>query len=259
MAARKFKEQWLALGDLRPHPRVQRQRFDEAWARKIAADFDPDQVGSLSVLRVPNRSHYWVFDGMHRQWAATEVLGSEQKVPCHVYDGLSDEQCAEITLGLNNRKSWRAIDKFAQRVIAKEPVAVDMNRIVQKLGLKIGEQPTPDTIRAVTACEWVYRKCSPSVFERTLTVLHNAWSDQWEAFDGALIKGVGIFLEKYGEEIREDHFSKRLTMHNSPVRLVGHARELSKVSRKSLPRAVTEILVREYNTKLRGSNRIAGE
>lgn len=247
----RFSVEWLPLSLLETHPRVQR-KFDEAWARKIAANFDPDEVGTLSVLKVLMRGkvHYWVFDGQHRKWAASESLGADQKVPCNVHEGLSDEECAKRAHGLNNRKSWRAIDSFVNR-IRFDTTAQDINRIIQKCGLKVSDQPAPGTVRAVVACEWLYKKCSAEALERALRVLKGCWGSHYEALDQSMIRGMGLFLEKHGAEIDEKHLLRRLTAHGNPVRFLGHARELSKVTHKSLPRAIVEILREEYNKKLR--------
>lgn len=251
MAVRRFKCEWLMLSDLDTHPRVQRE-FDEVHARKIAAGFDPDQFGTLSVLKaeVRGKVSHWVFDGQHRKWAASEAIGADQRVPCNVYEGLSEEDCAKIAHGLNTRKAWRAIDSFLNRV-RFDATAQAINAIIHKNGLKVAMALHPGCIRAVVACEWLYLKCSPKVLERSLAILKESWGQYPEAFDNALIRGMGLFLEQYGDGIDEPHFVRRLTAHGNPLRFIGHARELARVAHKTLPRAVVEILREEYNKKLR--------
>jgi len=248
-AAIKFKTEWVQLRGLRTHPRVQRD-FIESHAKKLARDFDPDKFGTISVNRVQGQD-YQVFDGQHRIWACQAALGSDQKVPCHVYENLSDDECARITHGLNSKKSWTAIDTFRNAVTARDPVAADINRIISGLGLKVNKQPRAGSVRAVVACTWLYTRCSPQILERTLSILNQSWRQYPEAFDAAFIRGLGLLLNQHGNTIDESHFVRRLTGHGNPLRFLGHARELSRVANKSLPRAVVEVLREEYNKKLR--------
>lgn len=256
MGAHRFRSERIPVADLKPHPRVQRM-FDETHAKKLADSFDQDQLGTLSVLKViaNQKSHYYVFDGQHRRWAAEQAAGPDRRLPCNVYEGLSDEDCARISAGINGSKAWTAIDKFINR-IKFDDVAKKIAAIVEKNGLKISAQPTPGVVRAVVACEWVYVKCSPDALDRALRVLKESWGTWSEAFDSSLIKGLGLFLERYGSAIDERHLVRRLTVYGNPLRFIGHARELSVVAHKTMPRAVMMIFVEEYNKKMRGQNRI---
>lgn len=253
MKKHRFKVEWIALKNLRVHPRVQRV-FDEAHARRMAADFDIDGLGTLSVVKINDR--YFVFDGQHRRWAAIDVFGEDTTVPCHVYEDLTDKECAAIALRLNKTKAWRAIDTFLQRVLKGDTVAVDINRIIQRHGLKVANAFSPGIVRAVTACEFTYLKCSPAVFDRTLRLLKEAWGQEAEAFDQTLIKGLGMFLERHEGEIDEPHLLRRLIGHVKPISLMGNVRQFAKISQTTVTRAAEEMFCREYNKGLRGARRL---
>jgi hypothetical protein len=256
-ATAKYTIKWFHLRDLRPHPRVQRD-YDDVHAKRIAADFDPDRFGTPSIIHAPGKAYYWIFDGQHRVAAAKIALGPDQRVPCAVYEeGIPEEKLAVIARGLNTIKRWRAIDDFRVRVLGKDPVALEINRIIEGHGLKISRQPGPSLVRGVVACEWVYKRISPAILDRALGVLHESWTKQGEALDANLVKGMGLFLSQYGDKIDDRHLVKRLMAHGNPLRLLGHARQLRQVAHMEVPRAVSKILFEEYNKRLRDINKLS--
>lgn len=245
----RFKHEWIQLDRMSPHPTVQRE-FRKPHADWIAANFDPDCFGELYVVPEAKRAgYYWVFDGQHRLVAAITVLGAGQKVYCRVYEDRPIEELAKIALGINSPKAWRAIDRFIQRVNAREPLALSIQGIATRHGLRIAAHPGSGVVRASTACDWVMQKAGgEGALERTFSILHGAWGDDQEAYDANLIRGVALLVNRYNGELADKSLVEKLKKHTGPARLLGRARDFSKVLGVKVPRAVAQVMANDYNS-----------
>jgi hypothetical protein len=250
------KSQHLSLfvRDLKPHPEVQRE-FKPGWARQLRDDFDPDKFGEIAVVKqeVKGIVSYLVFDGQHRTWAAREVLGENQRVPCIVYTDMPIERQAELFLGRSNSKSLRALDKFKMAVKAKRPVQTRINHIVTGMGLKIDHYYGAGTVRSVAALEKVFERWGEDTLIRTISVVRAAWSKEAEAYDGVIIRAIGYLLYHFDAEIEDSELSRKLARAGGPNRMIGSARDHSKTMGIAVERAAAEWALNLYNKGRRTS------
>lgn len=197
---------WIALGLIRVNPRAQRE-FRKSHAEEYASDFDFEGFG-FPVLNKRD-GHYYAVDGQHRI-AALRMLGfgPEQQIQCEVYDGLTEEQEAELFLKRSNQRAIRLIDKFRIAVLAGRPDECEVDRTVRSVGLTVSQNS--DGIQAVTALMRIYRLGGSQVLARTLSVLRDAYGGHPAALRGQIIEGAGFVAQRYNGQLPDSRFVERL-------------------------------------------------
>lgn len=230
----------LALKSLATDPDVQRS-LDTRRVDKIAEDFDPNALGVITVSHRGGGT-YFVVDGQHRAAAARIVKGDDWKISCRVFDGLSLEEEAGMFRLLNNTARVGALDLFRVRVIEGEKVAVYVDEMLTRHGLRVG----PGAFMAVTAAERIYNR-DPMALERTLGVTVRAWGREGAAVDGRIIEGVGLVFARYGDAIDADSLGERLARNSDAASLIGRAHTFREMIKKSVVQCIAEIVVEIYN------------
>lgn len=243
----------IPLGKLSVHPTVQRA-FRPKWAQKIAKTFDESAFDVLWVNR--QGKNLQIFDGQHRAEASKIYLGDGWEVvevPCRIYDNLDTATLATLTGGKNNSLNWTAIAEFRRAVLANDPVAVAISKMLRGLGLKVREDSRPDTVRAVKALRDVYGWApdGPSLLTMTVAFLHEAWPEDQDALHQCMIRGAALFFRKHGGEIDLPGFLHRLRAYDSATVVLGKARNYAASTGVGIPQAVLATLQRTYNTKRR--------
>jgi uncharacterized protein DUF6551 len=245
----RYAVQWLRIGDLVPHPLIQRP-YDKAWAEQIAEQFDPDKFGQLEVI--PYREKYRVFYGQHRLAAARMRFGDDQKVPCHVHDaGLTIEAQATLVLGLDRVKGWTRIQTWRVRALAKDPQVVAIQAILEEQGLVVENNAKKGVVRAVSALESVYRHSGAPGLTRVLTILSQAYQREPDAYDAILLKGVGLLVSTVGAKLDDADLIRKMSRESGAGRLAASARDYAKSSGLSTERAMAHRLVTLYNKNRR--------
>ena len=198
----------IKVGDIRIDCDAQRDVTKQS-VKTLASNFNPDLMG---IIVVSHRDGvYWVMDGQHRVLALKEVLGDdadEWPVIAECYEGLNEEQEAEMFLSLNNRKTVSAFDKYKVGVTAKRQVPEDIERIVTAHGLRTSRDGKAGSISAVTALQAVYTLEGYKLLSRTLSVISAAWDATiWDSF---IIKGVARFLNRYQLRVKDERLTRVL-------------------------------------------------
>ena len=204
---------WLKIGQLQAHPRVQR-KFKQPWALEIAATFDLEKLGFLTVSR--HGESWWVVDGQHRL-AALKIFGfsDDDLIQCYVYDGLTEKEEADRFLGLNRRRAVDAISEFRMGVVAGYREECDIDEAVRQQGLRIG-RPDRDSftmarpISAVGSLRKAYRACGLDGLRMMLRVIRDAYGEA--GFEAQIIDGISAAVQRYGDLLEEDRLVKGLTL-----------------------------------------------
>lgn len=240
----KTRHAFLLARDLRPHPLVQRE-FDGVRARSIRDRFDPDKFGTLAVST--EAGAYFVWDGQHRLWAAIEVLGPDQKLPCEIYENIPVARLADLFLGRSDTKSVRTIDKFKIAVLARRMPETRVAEIVEEMGMSVGNSYKVGVIRAPKALVSIFALGGEPLLRRTLRVARDAWSGDIDAFDGTILRAVGRVLHQFTSEINDSDLANKLAKHGTPGRMLGAARDHAKAMSIHVERAAIERVINIYN------------
>ena len=137
--------QWLKVGLLNVDHAYQRQRLYEPQVRAIAREFNWAFFGALTVKQRDGK--YYVTDGQHRLAAAIR-RGDIPSVPCSITESAGIEEEARSFVNTNsNRKTVSAYDKYRAMVVAKNPVHVGIESMLNDRGLHVAQS---DSTLAVT-------------------------------------------------------------------------------------------------------------
>lgn len=186
-------------------PRFNRD-FDERRAQAMGRALDLSLIGA-PVLSAREDGTFVVVDAQHRV-GACKFAGYDQPILCEVVHGLTLDQEASLFLRLNeNRKSVGGFDKFKAQLVAKNPVALDIEKTLKRVGLRVVKAPAKNGVMAIKALERVYHRGN---LIETLTVLFS-WSDgEASFFEGGLIVALSAFLSKYPTQVNRLDLVKKL-------------------------------------------------
>ena len=251
-------------------PRVQRS-LDRARARRIADTFDRQAFGFVHVSRRADGSLHLV-DGQHRV-EALRMLGNEEPFSALVYYGLTLDQEARLFLALNEQTAVKSFQKFLARIIAGEPVAVGINEIVARCGLKLVESTRGDDgrVHSTAALERVYlgrgaaarpgkpqdgENTYPGILEKTLQTIIESWGPTHAALQSQIIESVGIVFHRYPDTVEPiDLIDKLAKYPGGPNHLIGTGRAWRDVHGGTVVGAIADVIVQIYN-KHRRSRRL---
>lgn len=225
--------------------------LDPRRVARIAAEFNFDALGTVTVSQRANGDHV-IIDGQHRIEAMKEAGHSSSKVTCRVFSGLALSDEAAMFRLLNNTAKPQYLDLFRVRVVEGEPNAVALNRIAKRHGWAITHTPGDGSLHGIAAFERIYLM-DPAAAETALATVTRAWGHAEAATDGRVLEGVGLVYARYGSAVEADALTDRLARFaGGPGRLLGRARGLREHIGSTLPRAVAEIVVEEYNRRRKG-------
>lgn len=243
---RDHQQVWLRVGDLTvAWPEAQRE-LAEYKAKQIAAAFDPDIFGTLTVSRLPD-GKYHVHDGWTRASAVRIMWGDNATVPVVVIPADSAVRAAQVFDGINGdqRTKPSAMQRFQVRVTGQFPAECAVSSVVECLGLKVSMSQHDGAIRAVGSLLTIYRQFGEDGLRDVLVFLKDAWGLDSAAFDGHLLRGASLWLAQPGL-IKTDRVAKKLAKKFTPGRLLSSAKAARETFGGSLPRSVAAIIQETY-------------
>src|SRR4051812_12748007 len=143
---------------------------------KVRDNFDPALVGTL-VVSERSTGKRFIIDGQPR-WEAMKHQPELTGAPCLIYTGLSRAQEADLFAKLQTqRRGRRSYHRFRAQLIAKEPLAVRVAKVVQECGFVLGVHQETYTMSAIAALEKVY-KIAPEHLADVLMILRDVWGTE---------------------------------------------------------------------------------
>lgn len=258
---------WLRPDVVKVDPIVQRG-FRPAHAAKIAREYDPKLFGLAHVsLRVDGS--YYVLDGQHRVAAAIKAGYGHVPVEFCVHTGLDTAGEAALFRKLNKlRLGVDPLSTFRLRIVARDPIACEIVRIMAAFGLAPAAQSTATIgmVNAVSCLEDIYLgrfagkapspQPLPELLSRTLHTLTLAWGKQRDAFEKTLLLGVAATLHKHNGRCSAERLGQRLSKHGTPAMVIGQIKSYKSIGKVSHSQAAVRVLEEIYNHKVPGSNRL---
>lgn len=184
---------WVNVSDLRINPVAQRE-FSQTWADKLLSEFDPDKLQTPHVHKREDGSLYTV-DGQHGSWAYGEFFGPDQKIEVHLYEGLTEQEEADLFLSLNNKKPVGAMAKFKVGVTAGREIECDIDRIVRANGCTVSHNGADNAISAVGALTTIYNRHGSATLGKTLRIIGDSFAES--GFERPVLLGVAMVLARY--------------------------------------------------------------
>jgi hypothetical protein len=246
--------EWIPLDRVKVNPLAQREQ-NQARVDRLVAEFDLEQLGYPTVNH--REDHYWVIDGAHRIAALKEWLGDDweaQQVQCQTYEGLTEEEEAEVFLKLNDTLAVQAFAKFRIGVQAGRDEETDVDRIVRQCLLRVSQDKGDGAIAAVGTLMRVYRRGGPQSLARTLLIIRDSYGDP--GLEAPVIDGIGLLCHRYNGELDDARLVERLSKaHGGVNALMGKAENLRKQTGNPRNHCVAAAAV-EINNSGRGGKKL---
>lgn len=232
--------------DLKTDHRVQRE-LNPGHVRKLAHGLDLDAIGVVTVSRRKN-GKLVILDGQHRIAALIHEDLGDWPVMCNVYERLTLAQEAALFRRLNNSKRPSAYDDFTKGVVAGDPDCRAIAAAVADAGLHVSRHDEDAGIRAVAALRAIYRAGDRESVLSTLKVMSGAWGIGADSFQGHVLGGVGIVVNRYNGELDLAALRRKLAKYpGGPLGLLGDARGMQRFQGGSVASAAAGVIVATYN------------
>lgn len=230
------------------------RKLSKQWVKEHVDIFDVDQLGYIVVNRRAD-GKYYVVDGQHRVDLMRAVGWGDQRIHAELFDGLTQQEEAELFNARNDRRAVRKFDHFRISVTAGDPRATDITGIVAQAGLIITDANTDGGVTAVDKLEKIYEgggitsaREGRIALARTLTVIKQAWGTSPAGFNGALLHGIGLVQLRYNGAIDQKALAQKLApLKGGAPGLLGNARALREMSGRPVHHCVASIVVDVYN------------
>lgn len=243
-AQRAARLRWVPIAEMKVNPLAQRE-LNPARVDRLANDFDLEQMGFPTVSM--RNGSYYVIDGQHRIEALREIGFGDESIQCQTYEGLSEQEEADMFLKLNDYLAIPAIPKYRAALTAGRSVECDIDRVVRSLGLIVSKDQLPGAIQAVGTLRRVYTRSGPAVLSRTLHLIRDAYGDS--GLDAPVIDGIGMLCQRYNGELDEAAALDRLSRAHGGVNgLLGKAEKLRRETGGHKAHCVAAAAVEIINT-----------
>jgi len=249
---------WLLAAELELAPTAWGRPLRANDVRLIASTFDPDKFGAICVWRrndlAIGHGRYVTIDGQHRL-AAIRLMGyADQRVPSLIYDGLTMETAAELSLGLQERRNLHPLDKHRANLAAHDRRAIEIDKVLARLDLELSYH-TRFTVRGRVSCVaqlyYIWDCLGATGLERVLEVANRAWDGTSPAFASAVLRLIMVLVGAHDGVVDDVHLSQTLSARSPSQWLMRDV-----VPPRSVFSIAQDVAV-EYNRKLRGAARLA--
>lgn len=201
LESRKMKLPISALQVDKYQKKVRKRVVDE-----IVKNFNPAAVGVIHVSQREDGS-LWIFDGQHRTEALSK-LGFEY-VDCLVFTGLTPEQEASGFIGHHAVSKPTKIEEHKGKVFAKDKSALEIERIVGELGLRVVAGGMKDTIQSINTLYDIYEKNGEKVLKRVLNIIKEGFPNDDRPYTVPLLKSLRDLIIKYNKKFDDKWIIKK--------------------------------------------------
>lgn len=235
----------VPIADMRVAAPAQR-RFQKPWAEALASMLDLDKLGK-PVLNHRD-GHWYIIDGQHRV-AALKLYGwGDLSLECECFEGLSQEEEAELFLGLNDARPVSTFQKFRIAITANRVRETDIERTVLAQGLKVAPNKQPGATSAVGALTFVWDNGGAIVLGRTLRILRDAYGGVPGTLSSPLIQGLGMVCIRYDGDFEDTLAVDKLAhLMGGANGLMSNAYAVREQTGRQLPDCVAASVVELYN------------
>lgn len=252
---------------LKVHPRAQREIVPSRLA-SLVSNFNPALVGVITVSRRAGQT--LIVDGQHRWLAAqdpnvVEKFGKDGEVPLTVmeFSGLTEDQEAQLFLGLNSSAAVHVAEQFNAAVLAQYADFMAVAEIVSDFGLKIARSGAQETINAPSTLMNIYgwQPDGEVIIRRTLDVLTKSFSHapgtrRNRNYSAGMLSATALVLFRYRDFIETDRLigalKTKLNLTNPVQDLVEQARAHQNIHKGSLASNIAAVMVVLYNRTTKG-------
>jgi uncharacterized protein DUF6551 len=247
----------IKVSDLEVDTRVQRDALQMGKVDKIVRDYNRDAVGVIHVSRrlTENGSlvgHY-IIDGAHRTEATRRVTENVGEMVCHVFEGLTLEQEAQMFLDLNYGNQPSPLEKHKNRVVAQDPQALRVEEGVHKYGWAVSKDPANGHVNCIMklyAIDALSEKieADPDLISMTFLVITRAWGNDRRGAQAVILEGIARLIAEHGSKINFDHLIDRLKVYpGGPGDLRTESARFASLTKGKVAMSVANLITEWYN------------
>lgn len=245
----------LQAQELHTDFRVQRD-VEPAQVKKLTKNWDDLCVGNLTAsLR---DGHFWLIDGQQRVEVKMQASEPEYVFDVMVHENLTVKEEGRMFLAMNrDHKAVSAYDKYKVAVAVGEQPEASINKIVKRLGLKVGKVSSQTTLGIAATLIRVYNMDGTGYLLEESLMLNERLSYNYgdNPWDAQFIEGAAIFLNRHLDNpvFNMDRLVTALRTHRKSQRvsdLVQTARAAAPSSNRAVG-AVADMIFELYNAGIR--------
>ena len=247
----KYDRKMIDISSLKKDERYQRPTSPN-WVDDISETF-VDSLSSDLIVSIRKDGPY-VIDGWHHA-KAMEQIGKKRAYARIYYDLTLQDEAVLFSFLNKYRKGITPVENFKAELVASDPVACDINNIITRYGLTIGDKHkyTGKIVGCIKALENVYDQLGPAGLERIVYIITTTWDNgDFRRIDSRIFRGFQYLFsrKKYSEIIDDRRLIEKLSG-QSPNSILRRAANLIDESHTKSALAHADIIVRMYNTGLR--------
>lgn len=172
--------------------------------------FDVRKMGSIKTSMRADGQHY-ILDGNHRREAAKKL--GLTSLPAQVFIDLTYEEEAELFIAFNTVNRPTAMDRFRARLEKGDEQALDIQRILESVGMKIAlNGPAIGQVSSIAATDRAYEDLGEKGLTDIVQILYAAWGNSRRAWVNIMIDGMRQFWGRYRTEIVRSQLIDKLQM-----------------------------------------------
>lgn len=248
----KYTIEEVNVGDLTIDREIQRYVMSTKKVEAIVHDFSEEALGIITVSR-RDRVTMVILDGWHRTQAVKELTDNQGTILCKVYEGLTKAQEAMLFLKLNAGNQPNLLEKFKAKLVAGDPVAMEVIKLVHAYGWTVTPQTGNGNIQCVGALERIYSRsveieAEPNLLHLALLVITKAWGIERTAGQAAILEGIAVLFKEFGDAVEVDRVVNKLNVWpGGPSGLHSDASKMASLRRGRVSIALAELIAEEYN------------
>lgn len=209
-----WRQEFIYTGDLYSGQPYQRPVKDPV-VNKLVREWDPRLLNPLVVSYRDGR--YYLVDGQHRLCVMRKKNdGKDLLALCHVYQGLTYEQEAELYYKLELGKGHLSLAHATKALLEAgcDVEIIEVNRLLEEAGFvwaldkHTGE---PFEIRATRAVINAYKLLGGAAFSRMLLLLAKSWRGAPASLRASMLSGMALFVKTYEAEFDDAIFIRRMS------------------------------------------------
>lgn len=232
-----------------PPALVTQREFNKSHGEQLAANLELEKLGLITVNH--RDGYFWIIDGQHRVYALKKQKFEGYDIECRVYQDLSDEQMANVFIGLNAQLNVAPYSLFHLHCTAGHPRENAIRRIVEGNGCKISRSKEPNCISAVSSLGRVKDRGDDVVLGQVVRTLKAAYDGDPGAFEGTMIEGLGMVFNRFNGLTNEKQMIDRLSAVRLGVRgLLRRAEDTRMKTGSPKIQCVAAVIVESYNKGL---------
>lgn len=242
----------IKVSDLEVDTRVQRDALQMSKVDKIVKFYNPDAVGVTHVSRRVDKGNY-IIDGAHRTEATRRVTENTGEMVCHVFEGLTLEQEAQMFLDLNYANQPSPLEKHKNRVVAHDEQALRVEEGVHKYGWAVSKDPANGHVNCIMKLYMLDAlsqkiEADPDLISMTFLVITRAWGNDRRGAQAVILEGIARLIAEHGSRINFDHLIDRLKVYpGGPGDLRTESARFASLTKGKVAMSVANLITEWYN------------